>query len=151
MDVNRSAPVIVTEAVTIFATPAVVWHLLSDIDGWTTWQPDITASALDGPLAVGTTFRWATGGLQITSTIGEVDTGRCIAWSGVSQGIEGVHVWTVEPTDPNATATSVSTVESWDGEPVRRDPAALRAALENSLRSWLGHLRAAAEGFMAIG
>ena len=151
MEVNRNAPVVVTEDVTISAPPTVVWHVLADIDGWATWQPDIATAALEGPLAVGTTFRWATGGLEITSTIGEVDTGRRIAWSGVSQGIEGIHVWTVEPTDADATVTRVCTVESWDGEPVRRDPAALHAALENSLRCWLGHLRTAAEGFIPIG
>jgi hypothetical protein len=37
------------------ASPADVWKLWSDIDHWPEWNPDMVASHLDGPLAVGTT------------------------------------------------------------------------------------------------
>ena len=37
------------------ASPAEVWKVWSDIDHWPAWNPDMIASRLDGPLAVGTT------------------------------------------------------------------------------------------------
>jgi uncharacterized protein YndB with AHSA1/START domain len=37
------------------AAPAEVWRVWSDVDGWPQWNPDMKASRLDGPLALGTT------------------------------------------------------------------------------------------------
>jgi hypothetical protein len=68
---------------------------------------------------------------------------RRIAWGGPAHGIDGIHVWTF---DERAGLVVVSTRESWDGEPVRADPAGLGEALEQSLRSWLAALKQKAEG-----
>jgi hypothetical protein len=37
------------------ASAPEVWKVWSDIDHWPAWNPDMIASRLDGPLAVGTT------------------------------------------------------------------------------------------------
>ena len=39
----------------------------------------------------------------------------------------------------------VRTEESWEGEPVGADPAAMQSVLDASLRTWLENLRRAAE------
>lgn len=63
-------------------------------------------------------------------------------WGGPVQGIVAVHVWTFTATDAGVL---VATQESWDGEPVRAQVAALQAALDRSLRRWLEDLKRAAE------
>lgn len=37
------------------ATPEAVWHVWSDVDNWPTWNPDMKAAHLNGPLQLGTT------------------------------------------------------------------------------------------------
>ncbi|QRN99645.1 SRPBCC family protein [Archangium violaceum] len=145
MDIDRNAPVIVAEEIRILAPPARVWDLLTEIDRWPDWNPDISTAVLGGAVAVGSTFRWTTAGLAIVSTIGEVVPGKRLAWSGDTHGIFGIHVWTLDPGDSTGRTTLVRTVESWSGEVVRQDPEALRGQLEAAITAWLGHLRSEAE------
>ncbi|RKT53897.1 SRPBCC family protein [Saccharothrix australiensis] len=140
MDIDRNAPVIARHSTTIDASLADVWALHTDVKGWPAWQPEITSAVLDGPFEPGAVFRWRTHGLAITSTVAEADGHRTV-WGGPAHGIDGVHVWTFEGDSP----VVVTTEESWDGEPVRADVAAMRAALDASLAAWLRHLKAAAE------
>lgn len=35
---------------------AAVWNLWADVDGWTTWHPDLEYCRLQGPFAVGSHF-----------------------------------------------------------------------------------------------
>lgn len=88
-------------------------------------------------------FRWQTAGLDITSTVEEVDAPRRIVWGGPAQGIVAVHVWTLDEQDG---AVLVRTAESWEGDAVAAQPEALQAALDGSLRAWLENLKRAAEG-----
>jgi uncharacterized protein YndB with AHSA1/START domain len=142
MQIRTDAPAVVRLDVTINAPLETVWQLHTDIDGWPSWHPDVTTATLHGPLAVGAVFDWETAGLAITSTVVELTPTRRIAWGGPAHGIDGIHVWTFE-TDGHQTV--VHTEESWDGEPVRANPAELGAALEASLTSWLAALKATAE------
>jgi uncharacterized protein YndB with AHSA1/START domain len=142
MDINPHAPVTVDLRIEVAASPATVWRLHTDINAWTTWHPDIVAARIDGELAVGAVFDWTTAGLDISSTVGELIPERRIAWGGETHGIDGIHVWTFEP---SGTGVVVRTRESWDGEPVLADPDGLRDALRGSLESWLQALKATAE------
>jgi uncharacterized protein YndB with AHSA1/START domain len=142
MDINSDAPVTVDLRIEVAAPPATVWQIHTAIDAWTTWHPDIVAAHLDGELAVGAVFDWTTAGLDISSTIGELIPGRRIAWGGETHGIDGIHVWTFEP---SPTGVVVRTRESWDGAPVLADPDGLRQALHGSLETWLQALKATAE------
>ena len=127
MDVNHNAPVVVELDVLIRAAPGTVWQLHTGIDRWSDWNPHIERAKLRGPLRVGASFDWSTAGLEITSTIGEFVPQRRIAWGGRTHDIDGLHVWTFTP-QPGGVL--VRTEESWDGDPVRADPANLRTALE---------------------
>ncbi len=60
--------------ITTGASRAALWELLSDVDGWGSWNDGIEIIALDGPLAVGSTFRMKPPGQdELTSTIAELD------------------------------------------------------------------------------
>jgi uncharacterized protein YndB with AHSA1/START domain len=91
---------------------------------------------------VGSVFRWQTAGLDITSTVEEIEPPRRIVWGGPAQGIVAVHVWTLDEQDDGVL---VKTAESWEGDPVTAQPEALQAALDRSLRNWLENLKRAAE------
>ncbi|NMO14202.1 Shy6-polyketide cyclase [Pyxidicoccus fallax] len=145
MNIDSSAPVIVSEEVLVLSSPARVWALLTAIDQWPEWNPDITAAALKGPVAVGSTFQWATAGLAIVSTLGEVIPGKRLAWSGDTNGIFGIHVWTLEPADAKGESTRVRTAESWSGDAVQQAPAMMEGLLRSAITAWLGHLRSTAE------
>ncbi|MGW6982220.1 SRPBCC family protein [Streptomyces sp. NPDC054932] len=140
--IDETAPVIVRLSTVIDAPLARVWELHTDIGAWPAWNPDVDRAEPDGPPAVGSSFRWHTHGLDITSTVHELVPGRRIVWGGPAAGITGVHVWTFEETGAGVT---VRTEESWSGAPVDAAAGDLRKALTASLESWLVHLKSRAE------
>jgi uncharacterized protein YndB with AHSA1/START domain len=142
MDIDENAPVITRDEILIDAPLERVWGLHTDISSWSEWLPDIDASTIEGPLAVGTVFRWQTYGLSIESTIQEIDPPRRIVWSGPAQGITAIHVWTMTP---SVEGVVVHTEESWEGDPVRAQPKEMQQALDGSLRAWLQSLKDKAE------
>ena len=53
--------------------PQPLWRVLADVEGWVGWNGGIESIELDGPLAVGTTFRMTPPGENtVTSTIVEL-------------------------------------------------------------------------------
>ena len=140
--INENAPVITRDEILIDAPLERVWGLHTDISSWSEWLPDIDASTIEGPLAVGTVFRWQTYSLSIESTIQEIDPPRRIVWSGPAQGITAIHVWTMTP---SVDGVVVHTEESWEGDPVRAQPKEMQQALDGSLRAWLQSLKDKAE------
>ena len=142
MDINTAAPVITRDEILIRAPIQTVWDIQTDVAAWPSWQPDVDGAQADGPLAVGSVFRWQTGGLDITSTVEEVDAPRRIVWGGPAQGIVAVHVWTLEPQEDGVL---VHTEESWEGEPVTAQLETMQGLLDQSLRAWLENLKRTAE------
>ena len=148
MDINSDAPVITRDEILIRAPIDTIWDMQTDIDEWPSWQPEVDGAELDGPLAVGSVFRWQTAGLDITSTVEEIDAPRRIVWGGPAPGIVAIHVWALEPQDDGV---RVRTEESWEGEPVLAQTEALQSALDGSLRSWLENLKQAPEERARVG
>ena len=143
MDITTDAPVITRDEILISAPIQTVWDIQTDVAGWPSWQPDVAGAEADGPLTVGSVFRWQTAGLDITSTVEEVEAPHRIVWGGPAQGIVAVHVWTLDERDGGVL---VQTAESQEGDPVAAQPEALQAALDGSLRAWLENLKRTAEG-----
>jgi uncharacterized membrane protein len=142
MEINAAAPVITRDEIVIDAPSETIWAIQTDVPGWPAWQPDVDGAEADGPLAAGSVFRWQTAGLDITSTVAEVEPPRRIVWGGPAQGIVAVHAWTFTERDDGVL---VHTEESWEGEPVIAQTEALQAALDASLRAWLENLKRTAE------
>jgi uncharacterized protein YndB with AHSA1/START domain len=140
--IDESAPVIVRLSTVVDAPLERVWALHTGIDAWAEWNADVDRAELDGPLLPGSSFRWRTHGLDITSTIREVVPGRRVVWGGPAGGIEGVHVWTFEQVGEQVT---VHTEESWSGAPVDAAAEQLGEALHQSLTAWLACLKSRAE------
>jgi uncharacterized protein YndB with AHSA1/START domain len=142
MEINTAAPVITRDEIPIHAPIDTVWRIQTDVNAWPSWQPDVDRAQADGPLAVGSVFRWQTAGLDITSTVQEVDAPHRIVWGGSAQGIVAVHVWQLVQQEDGVL---VRTEESWEGEPVNAQVETLQRALDGSLRKWLENLKQAAE------
>jgi uncharacterized membrane protein len=143
----------------IKAPPGTVWRRHTDVARWPAWQPAVTsAQRLDpGPLRSGSRFRWTTPApptpttpattLVITSTVGQLQPGRCVRWTGpaIGDGLHidrGVHVWTFTPVPGGVL---VRTEESWTGEQIEADPATAVRYLAAGLDAWLADLKTAAE------
>ncbi len=138
MEINRKAPAVAAQEIRIEASPAEVWKTHADINGWHTWNPDISASKLDGELAPGSVFRWTSGGVKITSTLQEVEDSKRLCWTGKGPGSTAMHLWTLEA---DGEGTILKTEESMDGWLVSLMKGKMQKTLEASLNGWLIDLK----------
>jgi uncharacterized protein YndB with AHSA1/START domain len=142
MDINLNAPLVARHSVSIAAPAATVWALLTSIDGWPRWHTAITRATLDGPLAVGSVFRWTSGGTAIVSTIQLFEAGQRFGWSGRALGTTTEHIWTIES---SGESTVVTTAESMSGWLIRLLKLFAPSFLDDALTTWLAALKRAAE------
>jgi hypothetical protein len=82
MDIDGDAPVITRDEIMISAPIQTVWNIQTDVEAWPSWQSDVDSAEADGPLRAGSVFRWQTAGLDITSTVEEIDPPNRIVWGG---------------------------------------------------------------------
>jgi len=141
LDIDRTAPVIVRQEITIDVPIEPLWRLHTDVNRWTTWRSDVDSAHLPGAFAPGEVFHWVTSGLEIDSTIQKVDPHRRTVWGGPAAGIIGIHVWAFTVVDDGV---RIVTEESWSGEPVVADPASAQSMLDASIAVWLRDLERAA-------
>lgn len=141
MQIDEQAPVTARAKIDIAAGPDVLWDLLTTMDKWPQWNPDVKAAS-QPELHAGATFRWKAGPAALTSTLTEVDRPRVVGWTGVSMGIKAVHVWRLAS---DGTTSQAQTEESWSGMLPRLMPGMMRKSLQKTLDSWLHHLKIEAE------
>lgn len=140
--INLNAPVITRQEIFVAAPLSQVWELHTDIAAWPMWNPAATTTQFSGPLQVGSSFNWTSGGLNITSTILEVIPRQRLVWSGPAEGIQGIHVWTFKAVNGGVL---IQTEESWEGEQVLANTAYAKQILEQSVKAWLEAIKKQAE------
>jgi hypothetical protein len=140
--INQAALVVATGETEVAASREVVWDVLSGIEQWPNWNPEVKSVSMDVGLSRGAKFRWKAGPGTITSTLQHVEPPRRIAWSGTTFGVDAMHVYALEARDG---VTLVRTEESYDGLVARLFRSRLQKALESSLASDLRHLKDEAE------
>jgi hypothetical protein len=141
MYINESAPVIARREIEVAASCELVWDLLSRMDPWADWNPEVKTSS-QPVLQEGAVFRWKAGPAALTSTLGQVERPRVLGWTGTSMGMTAVHVWRLESDGQH---TLARTEESWSGTLARLLPGVMRRVLSRTLDSWLHHLKIEAE------
>ena len=140
---NPEAPVRSAHTVRIKAPAERAWQLLSDINSWPRWQPDLAYAHLHGPAAVGSRFDWSSSGyLRIHSTITTAEPGQAFGWSGWSFGAFAVHNWRFVRRDGYTEVTAEETMEGWL---VTLLQPLLQRALDRGNARWLTYLREIAE------
>jgi uncharacterized protein YndB with AHSA1/START domain len=142
VDINRDAPAMAEGEIQIEAEPHTVFAVISAIESWPSWNPDIRSVKLEGPVQPGTEFRWKAGPGSISSTLQVVDPPREIAWTGSTMGIRAIHVFRFEPRDGGTFARSE---ESWEGFFARLLKGYSRRTLDEGIRDILERLKAEAE------
>jgi uncharacterized protein YndB with AHSA1/START domain len=140
--INEQAPVVGRGEIEIAEAPELVWDVLTAIDRWPSWNPQVKSVDMQGDLAEGTQFRWKAGPSTITSTIRSVEAPRLIAWTGKTLSINAIHEYRLEPRDGK---TSVRTEESYEGLIARLFRGPLQKTLDEALEEGLRHLKAEAE------
>lgn len=142
MHIDTTAPVTATGSITIQAPSSRVWQLLTDINNWPDWNPDIQSATLIGAVQPGSTMVWKAGPGTITSQLQHVDRQKELGWTGKTIGIKAVHVWRLQTDGKN---TLVITEESWRGWPVMLFKKAAHKQLDKALQNSLRYLKRAAE------
>ena len=142
MEINEKAPLIAQREIFIRAPIERVWKLQTTIDQWKDWHSEISASALEGNLEVGSIFKWKSGGLTIVSTLREIKPHETLAWTGKALGTTARHVWHFAMREGG---TLVSTRESMEGWLIALLKPIMPGFPEKSLGVWLENLKGAAE------
>jgi hypothetical protein len=140
--IAASAPVVSAHEVEIDAPIDRVWGVLTAIEAWPAWNPDVKSVTVDGPVAEGVIFRWKAGPGTITSRIEHLDRPRLVAWSGRTLGIRAIHVWRLEARNGK---TLARTEESYDGLVARVLRRSLQKTLDTALTDGASYLKAEVE------
>jgi len=139
--IREDAPVKASLEITIHAPTEKVWLLLTDVRGWPKWQTDISTAEMTGPLQVGTTFSWTTGGTHIKSRVALVQPCTQFAWTGSAFGATAIHLWKLSRLADDQTI--VKTDESMHGFLLTLFYSSRK--LEETDQRWLDRLKLAAE------
>ena len=142
MEINWNAPATAAGETQIDANAQTVFAVLSAIDQWPSWNPDIKSVQVQGPVRLGTVFRWKAGPSSLTSTLQVVDPPREIAWTGTTMGINAVHVFRFQAKDGGTLASSE---ESWEGLLASLLKGYSRRTLDKGIRSILTYLKTESE------
>jgi uncharacterized protein YndB with AHSA1/START domain len=140
--IDDHAPVFSFAEAEIDAPIKAVWRILTAIERWPAWNPDVKSASLDGRVVEGATFRWKVGRSTIRSTVVHLDAPRLIAWTGRALGIRAVHVWHLTSTNGR---TLARTEESYEGFVARILRRPLQKMLDRTLTDGAHHLKVEAE------
>lgn len=148
MQINERAPVAGTARMETTAGREVAWEVLTRIDEWPRWNPDVESAAIEGDLAEGSRFRWNVGSRTIESTIRQLEPPATITWTSKTPGLRAIHVYRLEP---HGGGTLISSSESWEGVVARVFRVRMQGTLERAMQAGLRHLKAEAERRAAAG
>lgn len=137
MDVDSTAPVVAHSETEIAADAATVWDLLTSVNAWPSWNPDVKSASIGGGFTPGARFRWKPGPSTINSTVQQADPPERAAWTGKTLGIKAIHVHRLEAHDGG---TLVHSDESWDGLLPRLLRGSMQKTLQRGNDSALQHL-----------
>jgi Polyketide cyclase / dehydrase and lipid transport len=112
LEINRGAPLVIREGVSVEAPPSVVFATLADFAAWPTWQSNVSRVTAESSAAPGLRFSWRAGGVNITSTVELFEPPLAVGWTGRSIGTRAVHIWRVAE---ERGGTRVATEESMEG------------------------------------
>ena len=140
--INHNAPVTCSKTIVINATPETVWHFVTEINNWPSWQKDISFASLNGPLSANSIFTWKTGGAKIKSILHTVIPYSGFGWTGKTFGMYAIHNWKIEA---DRGKTKVTVDESMEGLLARLFKKSFNRNLEIGMQSWLAMLKLTCE------
>jgi hypothetical protein len=142
---DTNAPVFATGEVEVAADPDTVWAVMADIVRWPSWNPDIKAATVQGPVQPGTSFSWKAGPGTIRSTFQVVQRPTELSWTGRTMGIGAIHVYQLRTSDQQPDHTTVRLEESWSGLLARLLRRPFTRTLQTAIDTGLARLKAEVE------
>lgn len=140
--IHVDAPVITKKIIIINAPIEKVWKIFSDVDNWNVWQKEIVSPKINGEFKAGTSFKWKSNGLTITSTLQTVEANKLVGWSGPAFGSFAIHTWYF--TEQNG-KTTVRVEESMEGWLVNLLKTKFQTGLDTSIEHWLNYMKIQSE------
>ncbi|CAN5189374.1 hypothetical protein BH09BAC4_BH09BAC4_31210 [soil metagenome] len=137
-EINPYSPVHLIETVLINATPQQVWVVMTGVDNWPDWQPNITRATLAGDLSAGSAFTITNAGDDINATFHTVTPYHFFGWESHYEGLAVTHNWTLVEQDGQ---TLVQDEEGMEGAFAEANKASIQASIETSKPAWLGYLK----------
>ncbi len=132
--INQNASIRDSQVIIINAPIQEVWKVLTRIEDWPKWNPDIR-SVEGHHLDVNSEFGWFLNGIHMVSKVRRIDAPELLTWTGRALGIKAIHIWKLEASDQQ---TIVSTEESVEG---LRTLFYNHQSLHSNLRHWLDCLK----------
>lgn len=142
MEINKAAPVVQKNEISINASPYKVWEILTNIKRWGEWNDRIKKPILQGDLRVGNTFVWNSGGSKITSEVHTYSPKKALGWTGKTFGATAIHNWYLEPITGG---TLVKVEESMEGLVISLLKKKMNQKLANDMEFWLVQLKRESE------
>ena len=142
MDINRAAPVTASGEALIDADPETVFSVISAIEAWPSWNPDVKSAELEGPVEPDTVFRWKAGLSSLTSTLQVVEQpheshGPAARWAS--------RRFTCSASSRASGGTLARSEESWEGLIASVLKGWSRRTLEKGIDDVLAHLKVESE------
>ncbi len=101
--IDHKAPIQARDTIVINASASRVWQVLSDVQNWPAWLPEVKSIHIGAAVAPGVTFTWENGGSKIESMFVVVNPGKELTWTGTSFGAKAVDRYVLEVLDINQT------------------------------------------------
>ena len=113
----RKAPVHVRNELLVDAPCESIWAWLVRAEQWPTWYANsANVRFLEGSppdLALGTTFKWKTFGVTLTSTVHEFVPNERLAWDAKGPGVYAYHAWLLHRTDAGCRVVTEESQFGW--------------------------------------
>jgi hypothetical protein len=142
MEINEKAPVLVRKQILVNAPAGKIWNLLTDVNQWKFWQPEVKDPVLEGPFEKGSIIRYKALMVSCALTVLEAVPTRHLAWTGESAGKTLLTIWNLEEVPGGILVKADST---FDGRIAWLEKFILRFMTERVLRGCLLKLKAVSE------
>lgn len=144
IQINNNAPVKSQGTIEINAPIDIVWHVLTEINEWHTWQKSVSESVLEAKLNEGTPFKWKANGISFHSIIHTIKPKTMFGWTGKTFGASAIHNWVFIQ---NSDITIVNVEESLQGVLPRLFKKYFQNNLAKGMQNNLEELKIASENF----
>ncbi|WP_420319165.1 SRPBCC family protein [Ekhidna sp.] len=138
--INENASIRDSHSTIINAGIDKVWDILSNMEEWPSWNPEVKKVTINGDIAEGTVFTWTQGRTHGVSEIQSVKKPNLLAWTSKAKRVKRIYVWALE-SDEGQTIATVSA--SFQGVLVIL--AQNHQKVYNELLNWLELLKQKAE------
>ena len=137
--INEDASIRDRQSVIINASVDRVWEVLTDVNRWPEWYPEIKSASCD-KVEMGATFDWALKSTHLHSSFQLVNKPTQLAWTGKSKMVKAIHVWNLEAADDQTIVTVEKSIEGFLIPVFNR-----QSKVHDDLMAWIAALKEEAE------